>query len=77
MGDAYVDPTYKEGREDAFIGVVVCGQAGGTCFCALMNTGLNATVSYDLGLTEILEPERHFFQHDPVKEPTIQCLAVS
>lgn len=61
LGGAYVDPTYKVRRENAFIVAVNCGQAGGTCFCASMNTGPKATVGFDLALTEILEPARHYF----------------
>ncbi|MCS6816462.1 MAG: 4Fe-4S dicluster domain-containing protein [Blastocatellia bacterium] len=61
LGGAYVDPTYKERRENAFIVAVNCGQAGGTCFCVSMNTGPKATFGFDLALTEIIEPERHYF----------------
>jgi len=57
----YVDPAYKARREQLFIVAVNCGQAGGTCFCASMNTGPKATCGFDLALTEILEGERHYF----------------
>lgn len=57
----YVDPFYKARRENIFIVAVNCGQAGGTCFCASMNTGPQATSGFDLALTEVLDGERHFF----------------
>jgi sulfhydrogenase subunit beta (sulfur reductase) len=60
-GGAYTDPSYKTRRDDVFIVAVNCGKAGGTCFCASLGTGPRATSGYDLALTEILEPERHYF----------------
>ncbi len=57
----FVDPNYKARRESLFVVAVNCGQAGGTCFCASMNTGPRATSGYDLALTELLEEERHRF----------------
>jgi len=64
----YIDPYYKSRRENVFIVAINCGQAGGTCFCASMNTGPKATFGFDLALTEILnaDPEqigvrRHYF----------------
>ena len=55
------DPRYQTRREPAFIVAVNCGQAGGTCFCASMNTGPEATAGFDLILTEVLEDRRHCF----------------
>ena len=43
MGDRYVDPDYEARRRDAFFVAVNCGRAGGTCFCASMDTGPRAT----------------------------------
>jgi ferredoxin len=57
----FVDRTYKSRRENLFIVAVNCGQAGGTCFCTSMNTGPQATSGFDLALTEIIEPDRHYF----------------
>ncbi len=57
MGGRYVDPHYAARRTGAFIVAVNCAVAGGTCFCASMNTGPAATSGYDLVLTE-LGPER-------------------
>ena len=57
----YVDPAYKARRENVFILAVNCGQAGGTCFCASMNTGPKAASGFDLALTEVLEDGRHYF----------------
>lgn len=61
---AYVDPVYKARRSGAFIVAVNCGQAGGTCFCASMNTGPRVTFGFDLALTELLDAERHDFVVD-------------
>jgi sulfhydrogenase subunit beta (sulfur reductase) len=57
----YVDSSYAARRKDTFVVAVNCTQAGGTCFCASMNTGPRATAGFDLGLTEFVDPSRHFF----------------
>ena len=57
----HTDPTYSSRRANVFIVAVNCGQAGGTCFCASMNTGPRAESGYDLALTEIVDKERHRF----------------
>lgn len=57
----YIDPVYRSQRENIFIVAVNCGQAGGTCFCADMNAGPQAASGFDLALTEVIEPERHYF----------------
>jgi formate hydrogenlyase subunit 6/NADH:ubiquinone oxidoreductase subunit I len=57
----YSDPTYRTRRENVFLVAVNCGQAGGTCFCASMNTGPKASSGYDLALTEVLAEGRHYF----------------
>ncbi len=56
----YVDAHYQARREGAFIIAVNCGQAGGTCFCASMNTGPKAREGFDLALTELLADEHEF-----------------
>lgn len=48
------DPTYLEALDQAFLIAVQCTQAGGTCFCASMETGPRATRGFDLALTELL-----------------------
>ncbi len=58
---AFVNVSYKARRDQAFVVAVNCGKAGGTCFCASMNTGPKASVGFDLALTEILEGGRHYF----------------
>ena len=60
-GGAYVDPAYQIQRENVFIVAVNCGRAGKTCFCASMNTGPQATSGFDLALTEVFEPDHHYF----------------
>ena len=60
----FEDSNYKARRKNVFIVAVNCGQAGGTCFCASMNTGPKATFGYDLALTELLQNDRHCFLVD-------------
>ncbi len=55
------DPHYRARREQAFTLAINCGTAGGTCFCVSMETGPKATFGFDLALTEIIEPGRHYF----------------
>jgi ferredoxin len=61
MEGAYVDTGYAARRRDLFVVAVNCTQAGGTCFCASMNTGPGVTGGFDLALTEILEDGSHYF----------------
>jgi sulfhydrogenase subunit beta (sulfur reductase) len=61
MRDDYTDPTYQSRRSNAFILAVNCGQAGGTCFCASMNTGPKASAGFDLALTEVVDADHHYF----------------
>ncbi len=61
MHGQYVEAGYKSRREQVFIVAVNCGQAGGTCFCASMNTGPKATSGFDVALTEVLEDGHHYF----------------
>ena len=61
MHNAYVDPTYRGRRENAFILAVNCGQAGGNCFCSSMKSGPGVTAGFDLALTEIVTADRHEF----------------
>ncbi len=61
LGGAHVDPHYRARREGVFIVAVNCAVAGGTCFCASMNTGPKAEAGFDLALTEtVVEGERVF-----------------
>jgi sulfhydrogenase subunit beta (sulfur reductase) len=71
----YTDSNYKSRREDLFIVAVNCGQAGGTCFCASMNTGPKATFGYDLVLTELLQNDRHCFLVDVGTERGAEILS--
>ncbi len=57
----FVDPNYKTRRESLFVAAVNCGKAGGTCFCASMNTGPKVRTGFDLVLTELLRDGRHHF----------------
>lgn len=57
----YVDPHYKARRDNIFIVAVNCGHAGGTCFCASMNSGPKAAAGYDLALTEVVDSQQHYY----------------
>jgi formate hydrogenlyase subunit 6/NADH:ubiquinone oxidoreductase subunit I len=61
LGSLFTVQPYKIRRENVFIVAVNCTQAGGTCFCTSMNTGPKAEKGFDLALTEIIAPNRHFF----------------
>ena len=58
---AHPDLAYAARREDVLFVAVNCGEPGGTCFCASMDTGPKASAGYDLALTEILDGQRHEF----------------
>ncbi len=49
----YVDPVYKQRRENVLIVAVNCTVAAKTCFCTSMNTGPRCKQGFDLALTEI------------------------
>jgi sulfhydrogenase subunit beta (sulfur reductase) len=57
----YVDPTYRQRRENVLIVAVNCTKAGGTCFCASMGTGPKAGSGFDVALTETIEDGKHYF----------------
>lgn len=57
----FTDTDYRARREGLFVVVVNCTHAGGTCFCASMETGPRATHGYDLALTEVYDGARHYF----------------
>lgn len=61
LGGNAVDSHYRGRREGIFVLAVNCGQAGNTCFCSSMGTGPKAESGFDLGLTEIIEGEEHYF----------------
>jgi sulfhydrogenase subunit beta (sulfur reductase) len=61
MGDRHVDADYEARRRDAFFVAVNCGRAGGTCFCASMDTGPRVRSGFDLALTEVLDGDGHRF----------------
>jgi sulfhydrogenase subunit beta (sulfur reductase) len=58
---AYVDRAYVKAHQNVFIVAVNCTRAGGTCFCASMNTGPLATHGFDLVLTEVVDGNNHYF----------------
>jgi hypothetical protein len=75
LGGAHVDPHYRARRQGAFILAVNCGQAGGTCFCASMNTGPKAEAGFDLALTEIVGDNGYIFVVEAGTEAGLAALA--
>jgi sulfhydrogenase subunit beta (sulfur reductase) len=53
LRDDFIDPIYRERRNNAFILGVNCLHPGGTCFCDSMGTGPQLSGGFDLGLTEL------------------------
>ncbi len=60
-GGAYPDPHYVARREGIFTVAVQCAVAGGTCFCASMNSGPRAEGGFDVALTEVIDADGHRF----------------
>ena len=56
-----VDPRYIARRRASLVIAVNCTRAGGTCFCASMETGPRVGGGFDLALTEIVDDGRHEF----------------
>jgi sulfhydrogenase subunit beta (sulfur reductase) len=75
LGDRYVDADYEARRRDAFFVAVNCGRAGGTCFCASMDTGPRVTAGFDLALTELIDDGGHRFVVEVGSERGAEVLA--
>jgi len=60
-GGASIDSHYARRRANIFIVAVNCIVAGGTCFCASMNTGPQVRSGYDIALTELIDERVHGF----------------
>jgi formate hydrogenlyase subunit 6/NADH:ubiquinone oxidoreductase subunit I len=58
LGGPFREPDYARRRREAFFVAVNCGQAGGTCFCASMDTGPRLRAGHDIALTELEDPHR-------------------
>ncbi|HTX46458.1 MAG TPA: 4Fe-4S dicluster domain-containing protein [Solirubrobacteraceae bacterium] len=56
-----LDHVLSQSSDDVLVIAVQCGQAGGTCFCASMDTGPVAEQGFDLALTELIQNGRHCF----------------
>ena len=69
------DPHYVARRQGLFIVALNCSTAGGTCFCASMNTGPKCESGFDLALTEILDESGHRFTVDAGSEAGEAVLA--
>ena len=70
----YPDPFYSMRRGNILIIAVQCCTAGGTCFCASMGAGPRVTHGFDLSLTEIIEPGRHYFLIEAGSENGVRIL---
>jgi len=57
----YKDSYYERYRKQTWIIAVNCTLASETCFCASTKTGPKAPPAYDLGLTEVITEQDHFF----------------
>ena len=60
-GGAVPDERYVGRRSGAFVVAVECGEPSATCFCTSMGTGPDATASFDLSLTELLDTGHRFY----------------
>ncbi len=49
----HIDPAYQARRASLFVVAANCTTPGGTCFCASMGTGPQASVLFDIALTEL------------------------
>ncbi len=61
MNSGTADTHYARRRANLLIVAVNCMVAGGTCFCASMETGPQVRNGYDLALTELLDETGHGF----------------
>jgi ferredoxin len=75
LSGEHVDDQYKALRERIFVVAVNCTRAGGTCFCASVDTGPRVKGGYDLVLTEVLEGNEHIFVADSGTERGAEILA--
>jgi formate hydrogenlyase subunit 6/NADH:ubiquinone oxidoreductase subunit I len=75
LGGAFTDSSYQAHREKAFLLAVNCGEAGGTCFCASMNTGPKVEHGYDLVLTEVCDHAQHYLLVEAGSERGARILA--
>jgi ferredoxin len=61
LAGPFIDPDYQNRRQQAFILAVNCTRGCGTGFCASMGAGPRAGGGFDLGLTEIIGQDVHYF----------------
>lgn len=72
---SHPDPADQARGADLFVIAVQCAQAGGTCFCVSMDTGPVAERGFDLALTEVIEPGRHYFVTEVGSEAGAEVMA--
>jgi ferredoxin len=61
LNGPHPDRTYAARRQGAFVVTVNCTEAGENCFCTSMGTGPRAESGFDIGLTECVTDDAHFF----------------
>lgn len=61
LGEHSSDSVYRARRQGVFIVAVNCTVSAPTCFCASMHTAPPAQASFDIALTELVDPGRHVF----------------
>jgi hypothetical protein len=61
LGEHYPDPVYRARRQGIFVVAVNCTVAAPTCFCVSMHTAPPAQASFDIAVTELVNPGRHVF----------------
>ncbi|MEK6675804.1 MAG: 4Fe-4S dicluster domain-containing protein [Planctomycetota bacterium] len=74
LDGSVTDPHYAARRKNLFIIAVNCAQAGGTCFCASMNTGPKVTAAVDLRVTEFPSDTDHHFVVEAGSEAGAQMI---
>jgi ferredoxin len=75
IGDGHADADYEARRRDALFVAVNCSRAGGTCFCASMETGPRVTGGHDIALTELIDERGHRFLAEPGSERGAELIA--
>jgi len=64
IGGPYQDEGYAARRSNLFLVAVNCTEPGGTCFCTSMQSGPRVQAGFDLALTEMIDPDQHWFSVD-------------
>ncbi|HWQ56786.1 MAG TPA: 4Fe-4S dicluster domain-containing protein [Bryobacteraceae bacterium] len=74
LGEPYGDPIYRARRQGIFVVAVNCTVAAPTCFCTSMHSAPPAEASFDIALTELVDPNRHLFVAEAGSRPGSEVL---